>query len=167
MARPKTKKELLTQAQTEYDKLETIIAGLSEAELTGTFPFADRDHNIRDVIIHLHEWQNMMNIWYQDGMSGKMTVTPAPGFTWRTTPELNQQIWLQYQDVDIQQALKLLKQTHAEMIELINQHTESELFEKTYTWTKTTTLGAYLISATSSHYAWALKKIRKYVKAIK
>ena len=33
-----------------------------------------------------------------------------------------------------------------------------------YHWTATTSLGSYLVSATSSHYDWALKLIRKSIK---
>ncbi|MDR1911573.1 MAG: ClbS/DfsB family four-helix bundle protein, partial [Helicobacteraceae bacterium] len=36
-----------------------------------------------------------------------------------------------------------------------------ELFTKNkYEWTGTTSLGSYLISATSSHYDWGLKTIK-------
>lgn len=31
-----------------------------------------------------------------------------------------------------------------------------------YAWTKTTTLGAYFVSSTSSHYDWAMKKLRRH-----
>lgn len=39
---------------------------------------------------------------------------------------------------------------------------DAELFEKKrYKWTGTTLLGAYFVSATSSHYDWAYKLIKK------
>jgi hypothetical protein len=48
------------------------------------------------------------------------------------------------------------------MISLIEAHTDAELFtKKLYPWTGTTSLGAYLISSTSSHYDWAMKKLRQ------
>lgn len=44
---------------------------------------------------------------------------------------------------------------------LVRKHTDEELFtKKKQGWTGTTSLGAYLISATSSHYDWALKTIK-------
>lgn len=43
-----------------------------------------------------------------------------------------------------------------------------ELFSKgVFPWTGNVTLGSYFVSTTSSHYEWALKKIRKYVKSLK
>ena len=42
---------------------------------------------------------------------------------------------------------------------------DDELFEKKrYKWTGSTSLGAYLVSATSSHYDWAFKLIKKCLK---
>ena len=36
--------------------------------------------------------------------------------------------------------------------------------KKKYKWTGSTSLGAYLVSATSSHYDWAYKLIKKCLK---
>ncbi|MEM7107806.1 MAG: ClbS/DfsB family four-helix bundle protein [Bacteroidota bacterium] len=50
---------------------------------------------------------------------------------------------------------------------MIEEHSEEELFEKKrYKWTGTTSLAAYLISATSSHYDWALKLMKKCFKQL-
>lgn len=90
------------------------------------------------------------------------------GYTWRTTPELNQLIWKKYQKMNLVEVEERLETSHKRMLVLINAHTNDELFMRNcYSWTKTTTLGAYFISATSSHYEWAMKKIRKYQRMIK
>ncbi|MGO3678157.1 MAG: ClbS/DfsB family four-helix bundle protein, partial [Microbacteriaceae bacterium] len=34
-----------------------------------------------------------------------------------------------------------------------------------FPWTGTTSLGSYCVSATSSHYDWAIKKIRAHIRA--
>lgn len=48
---------------------------------------------------------------------------------------------------------------------IIEKHTDEELFtKKKYKWTGSTSLGSYLISATSSHYDWALKLMKKGLK---
>ena len=45
---------------------------------------------------------------------------------------------------------------------LVRAHDDEELFAKRrYPWTGSTSLGAYLVSSTSSHYDWALTKLRK------
>lgn len=61
---------------------------------------------------------------------------------------------------------KLLDSSFIAIQNLIETHSDEELFEKKkYQWTGTTSLGAYLISATSSHYDWAYKLIRKAAKS--
>jgi hypothetical protein len=45
---------------------------------------------------------------------------------------------------------------------------DEELFEKKhFSWTGTTSVGAYCISAGPSHYDWAMKKIKQYNKTKK
>ena len=61
----------------------------------------------------------------------------------------------------------MIKKSFLDVQELIHQHSYDELFEKKkYKWTGTTSLASYLISATSSHYDWAIKKLKKYKKAL-
>ena len=43
---------------------------------------------------------------------------------------------------------------------------DEDLFDRgRFDWTGTTTLGSYFVSATSSHYDWALKKLRAHRRA--
>ena len=100
--------------------------------------------------------------WYDVGMRGEKPDIPAAGFTWRTTPDLNRELWAEHQGTSLEAALELLTQSHQEVHNLILRHTDEELFtKKLYAWTGTTSLGAYLVSSTSSHYDWGLKKIKK------
>ena len=167
MARPTIKKDLLAQSEENYQKLITLIDSLTPEQQEAAFPFEDRDKNIRDVLIHLHEWHNMMDRWYTVGMSGEKPAIPAPGYTFKTTPELNQKIWESYQQTPLNEAKQLLEKSHRRMMAIIDQHSNEELFtKKYYKWTGTTSLGAYLVSSTSSHYDWALKKTRKFKKSL-
>ncbi|WP_314067887.1 ClbS/DfsB family four-helix bundle protein [uncultured Vagococcus sp.] len=168
MARPKTKEELLTLSKAHYQQLLSLINSFSPEEQIGIFPFEDRDRNIRDVLVHLHEWQLMMKNWYEIGMNGEKPVMPREGYTWKTTADMNLVIWEHYQTTSFIEALALLDESHQQMLHLIEGHTNEELFiKKVYPWTNTTSLGAYFVSATSSHYDWALKKIRQYRRALK
>lgn len=54
------------------------------------------------------------------------------------------------------------------MLNLIEHFTNEELFSKgIYTWTFGSTLGSYVVSATSSHYNWAIKKLKAHQKKCK
>jgi hypothetical protein len=51
------------------------------------------------------------------------------------------------------------------MLKAVEALSEEELFTpRLYPWTNKNALAAYFISATSSHYAWARKEVRKCLK---
>ncbi|WP_422079511.1 ClbS/DfsB family four-helix bundle protein [Ulvibacterium sp.] len=162
MPRPRTKKELLELSKANYKNLLNFIRYIPREELENEFPPEYLNRNIRDVLAHLHHWHLMMLEWYKVGMSGKIPDMPGKGYTWKTVPELNRKIQYTYSNVDLKVVKESLEGSFEDLQEIIARHTEEELFEKKYyPWTGSTSLGAYLISATSSHYDWALKLIKK------
>ena len=170
MSRPTTKKELLELAEINFNKLLNFINELPDDIKTKSYNdvLNDRDKTVSDVICHLHEWHLMMGSWYKTGMSGKKPAIPAEGITWQTLPVLNRRIWEKYNGTELKEAIRLLKKSHKDMIALIQKHSDDELFsKKKYPWTGTTSLGAYLISSTSSHCDWGLKTIKPLKKMAK
>ena len=162
MPRPKTREELLDLSEKNYTKLLDFIDALTAEEQQKEFPKGTLNRNIRDVLMHLHHWHLMMLQWYEIGMKGEKPAMPAEGYTWKTVPELNRWIWEKYQALSLDDARKRLQTSYDEVRKIIENHNQEELFEKKrYKWTGSTSLGAYLISATSSHYDWALKLIKK------
>lgn len=167
MPRPKTKSELLDLSAQNFGKLIELIENSSDEELHQEFPVGYLNRNIRDVIAHLHHWHKLTLGWYEVGLTGEKPDIPAKGYTWKTLPDFNRLIWNKYREMPLAQALQLLNESYREMNKLIESLTDEELFEKKrYKWTGTTSLGAYLISSTSSHYDWALKLIKKCRKEI-
>ena len=121
-----------------------------------------QDQNARDLLMHLHEWQKMLIEFHDKNMAGERVAFLPNGFNWKTTPELNQLFWENYQNVPLDKAKELLAHSHAELMKRIKQHTDAELFtKKFYDWTGTTSLGAYFVSALGSHYDWAAKRLKK------
>lgn len=165
MARPTTRDELLDRASVEYDLLHRMVDGLDPARREAEFPFEDRDRRVRDVIGHLRAWQEMMLGWYEEGMAGGRPVMPAPGYTWSTTAALNEEIWRSMQDSSLESERSRLAATQTRIMAVVEAHTDVELFTKRYyPWTGSTSLGAYLVSATSSHFTWARTKLRKAIR---
>lgn len=162
MPRPKTKIELLDLGQKNFQKLNDFIDSFSEKEQNENFSEGTMNRNIRDVLTHLHEWHLMMKSWYYVGMNGKKPEMPASGYTWKMNAELNKVIWEKYQFTSLADARKILNTSFSEVRDIIEKHSDEDLFtKKKYKWTGSTSLGAYLISATSSHYDWAFKLIKK------
>lgn len=165
MPRPKNKPDLIAQGEQNYTKLDQYLASLPEESLKKAFPEGYLNRNVRDVIAHLHHWHLLFMGWYSAGLQGEKPAIPAEGYTWKTLPEFNRMIRDKYADMELSTARKKLSETHRKMINLAESHSEEELFEKKrYAWTGTTSLAAYMISATSSHYDWATKLIKKCLK---
>ena len=171
MARPTNKKEMIEQAEANLNKLLAFIDELPDELKTKSFKnneLNDRDKTVSDVVCHLHEWHLMMMNWYKIGMSGKIPAMPAEDVTWKTLPVLNHRIWEKYKGTELKKAITMLKKSYKDIMALIEKHTDNELFtKKKYEWTGTTSLGAYLISASSSHYDWGLKTIKPIKKMVK
>lgn len=160
MSRPTSRATLLTLSQENYIKLFNLVSGLTEAQIVK--PGACENWSVKDIMAHLHAWHLMMHSWYDVGMAGKKPEIPAPQMTWKDCPKLNQQIYERYKDFETTEVLSALEKSHEHLMKLIEGHSDEELFtKKYYGWTGTTSLGAYFISATSSHYDWAYKLIKK------
>ncbi|MDR0229324.1 MAG: ClbS/DfsB family four-helix bundle protein [Flavobacteriaceae bacterium] len=167
MARPTTKEQLLFLSNENFEKIFQLIASMSTVEQSTTFTFEGRDRNIRDVLIHLYEWHRLLLSWVVANQKGEaQSFLPEP-YNWKTYPEMNVEFWKKHQLTSLQEAIDSLKQSHKEVEQMIQSFTNEELFVKKYfTWTGTTSLGSYCVSSTSSHYDWAIKKLKQHKKTL-
>jgi len=162
MPRPTNKDELIKASRDNYAKLIQLIESYSDEDLKKNFPKGTLNRTVKDVVAHLHHWHLLMLNWYEVGMKGGKPEMPSSGYTWKTLPELNRKIKLQYQETSLTTALEKLTSSSNKVLSLISKHTNDQLFEKRlYAWTGSTSLASYLISNTSSHYAWAYRLIKK------
>ncbi|MCW5519764.1 ClbS/DfsB family four-helix bundle protein [Aureitalea sp. L0-47] len=162
MGRPKNKTDLLSLSKANYRRLMELIDSYSEEEKNKDFPPGTLNRNIRDVLGHLHHWHTMFLQWYKVGMAGSKPDMPAKEYSWKKTPELNAMIQRKYENVPLYEMSDLFERSFCTVYQIIEKHTNEELFtKKRYKWTRSTSLGAYLVSATSSHYNWAIKLIKR------
>lgn len=166
MARSSTKADLVTSANEQYNKLWTLINSMTTEEQTATFLFEDRDKNLRDILVHLYEWHQLLLNWVSSNQAGEAKpFLPSP-YNWRTYPQMNIELWEKHQETSFESSIEMFKKSHLDVMLLIETFSNDELFTKKYfSWTGTTTLGSYCVSATSSHYDWAMKKIKKHIKS--
>ncbi|MCA0426284.1 MAG: ClbS/DfsB family four-helix bundle protein [Bacteroidetes bacterium] len=166
MPRPASKIELESQASQKFEDLFELIGNQTLEIQEREFPGNSLNRSVRDVICHLRHWQLLFLDWYETGMHGGKPVMPAAGYSWKETPELNRRIQSIYTTTELNEAKRLFFASHQSMMRIIEKHSDEELFTKRiYAWTGTSTLGSYLVSATSSHYDWAIKFIKKQWKA--
>lgn len=161
-------KELLLQnSEKTFRLLLELIESVPRRKRNTSIETQERDKNFRDVLMHLYEWHAMLERWYREGMDGDLPFMPAPGYKWSTIKYLNMQIWENYQDVTLNQAIKKLKLSHERVMELMRSHTNEEIItKKYYKWTKTSNLYSYFAANTYNHYLWAIKKCEAISKSI-
>ena len=156
MGRPTSKAELIASSTEQFSKLWLLIDRMSEEEQEADF---------RDVLIHLYEWQQLLLNWVASNQKGvDKPFLPEP-YNWKTYGQMNIEFMNKHQDTSLNEAKALLKNSHIKVLAMIDSFTNEELFvKKMFSWTGSTNLGSYCISSTSSHYEWAIKKIRQHNK---
>ena len=176
MSRPTTKTDLLTAAAANYEEMNELISSLTEKELSTPFEFDDkkkeahwkRDKNLRDVLVHLYEWHQLLLDWVSSNQRGvSKPFLPAP-YNWKTYGEMNEGFWEKHQNTALEEAKVMLEKSHREVMELAETFTNEELFSKgIYPWAGSNALGSYFVSVTASHYNWAVKKLKAHRKNCK
>ena len=179
MARATTKGDLITSANGQFDKMWKLIDSMSEERQKAAF--ADematagkethwsRDRNLRDVLVYLYEWHQLLLRWIKAKLDGGLQNRPARTVQLEHIPGNERGVWKKHQSTPLTQAKANLKESHKEVMTLIGQFSNDELFVKgAFDWpgtsTSTSTLGAYCVSTTASHYDWAMRKIRMHIK---
>lgn len=178
MGRATTKNDLLSSAKINYEKLNDIIDSMSEKALRTTFDFSgdtnkkeahwNRDKNLRDVLIHLYEWHQLILNWTSSNLKGEEKPFLPEPYNWKTYGEMNIEFYKKHQNTSLENAKDMLIKSHQNVLKLIDNFSEEELFVKgKFKWVGGSTLGSYFVSVTASHYDWAIKKIKGHIKICK
>ena len=99
--------------------------------------------------------------WVHSNQEGhEKTFLPEP-YNWKTYGQMNVAFWKKHQKTSLEEATRLLEQSHKEVLELIEVFSNDELFSKgVYKWTGGTSLGSYFVSSTSSCLYFKSYKIK-------
>ena len=175
MARATTKADLVTSANGQFEKMWKLIDTMSDERQNATFgkematagkeAHWSRDKNLRDILVHLYEWHLLLLNWIKDNISGEHKPFLPEPYNWKTYPTMNVEFWKKHQSTPLTEAKAKLKESHKDVMALIETLSNEQLFARgVFDWTGTSTLGAYCVSATASHYDWAIKKIKVHIR---
>lgn len=176
MPRPTSKDDLLVLSEENFNKLMQTVDGMSEKAMSSPFDFSSdnkkeahwsRDKDVRDVFIHLYEWHQLLLKWVNSNRGGgSITFLPAP-YTWKTYGDMNRAFWQKHRGTSYADARAMLEQSHHDVMELAKTFTNEELFTRGFfDWTGNNALGSYFISNMSSHYDWAIKKLKAHIRKV-
>ena len=177
MANPNTKPALLSAMSEGYAKLKEQIEKLTPEEAAAPFDFAadpkkcgvrwQYDRCLRDLLIHLYEWQVLMRVFVQNIREGH-PKDYLPDEYRKNYHDMDRMLVEKHQQTSLEEAKRLLDETHKEMLQIAEGFTDEELFTKGYyKCTYTTDMAAYFVSVTSSPYGQALKLLKTHQKNLK
>ena len=109
-----------------------------------------------------------MNLnWYAAGQRGEKPAMPAPGYTLRELPRLNEAIYRKHHRRALQAVVQDYQSYHGQVIALIHALPDADLVTLgRFSWTGPSwTLSDYLRAATAAHYLWARTRIRRWWRA--
>ncbi|MHC5307281.1 ClbS/DfsB family four-helix bundle protein [Bartonella sp. LJL80] len=167
MATPQNKDELLQAISTNFDKLyselEKLPSGLTDLpDLDGHAK--DTKITVSDLVAYLLGWNELVLKWLDNDANDKYTDFPETGYKWNELGKLAQKFYADYKYVPFVQLKSQLKAAKEKIVEEIKKRNNVELYEQK--WYGKWTMGRMIQFNTSSPYSNAVKRIRKWIKAI-
>ncbi len=163
--RYESKRALLDDIRAEHDALCALLKAIPEARYRESGVWGD-GWTIVDLVAHLAEWQRMFLGWYREGLEGVKPQIPAPGYKYREIPKLNRAIWAKYRAFSFAEVQEDFESSYREIVDLVDKlPPESLLKPGKFAWTGTNPLTTYLGANTASHYRFAIKVVRRWLKA--
>ncbi|MGN0160454.1 MAG: ClbS/DfsB family four-helix bundle protein [Lachnospiraceae bacterium] len=177
MPRPRNKEDLIKAANTSYEELLLMAEKRTDAEKNILYDFSSdekkkeehwrRDKNLRDVLMHLNEWHLLLLEWIKNRETESSKPFLMEGYNWKTYGDMNMVFYDRCQSISEDEAFKRFKDSHKKVMDALDTFSDEELFTNTfYPWVGGSCIGSYFISVTSSHYDWAMKKMKAHKKAV-
>lgn len=160
------KAELLQEIAVERSRLDALLEQLTPRQMTQA-GVTLAGWSVKDILGHLIGWQQMNLGWYAAGMRGETPEVPAPGLTWKDIRKLNDKIHRKHHRRSLKAVLADYNAFHQEMLDLIEEVSDRDFVTVgRFDWAGPTwTLSDYVRANTASHYRWACKHIRKWLRA--
>ena len=129
-ARATTKPDLINAANEQFEKMWKLLDAMSDDEKNAIFDFDDtikqkeahwkRDKNLRDVLVHLYEWHQLLLNWVTANQSGEeKPFIPAP-YNWKTYGQMNVGFWEKHQLTTLHNSIEMVKESHRSVIKMID-----------------------------------------------
>jgi len=162
--RYESKQALMDDIRAEHDSLCAFLAEIPKARWHEPGVWGD-GWTLSDLIAHLAEWQHMFQGWYEDGLRGAPPEMPAPGFKWSEMARLNRVIWEKYRSRSQAAVWTDFDSGYSRIVHIVEALSPQQLLRPgQFPWTGKHPLTTYLGPNTASHYRFATKVIKRWLK---
>lgn len=166
MAVPENKPELLAAIRSTYQKLAADLASVPadrvreatlEGHARGTLM------SVADLVAYLIGWNLLVLKWCQAKEKGASVDFPETGYKWNELGRLAQKFYADHADQDYPALLRQFADVHIRIVALVEQETDASLYGGP--WYEKYTQGRMIQFNTSSPYANARTRLRRWMKA--
>lgn len=162
-----SKAQLLEAIDREHETFVDLLEAVPTGERNVPGVWGD-DWSVKDLVLHLSAWEDLFLDWWEAHEANDVPELPAPGYTWKETPRLNQDMQRRDARTSWKRAIENFDATFHSIRALAQRIPEKDLLEKKrFAWTGSTSVGSYLASNTASHYATASKILRRWKRRAK
>lgn len=162
--RYRSRQDLVRDIEGEFEALRALLESIPRARFSEGGVWGD-GWCVNDLVAHLTEWHRLFLGWHQDGLKGRTPRMPAPGYKWNQTPELNREIWRKHRGRPAEDLWPEFERSHEEVLRLTKGLSEAELLNPgAFEWTGPNALVTYLSANTASHYRFAAKVLKRWLK---
>lgn len=165
MSVPQTKSELECIIDKNFSKLIGYLNAIS-SELTSDKTMEghvkDTMMSVRDLISYLLGWNNLVIKWISHDENGQPVDFPETGYKWNQLGLLSQKFYKDYKELDYITLITSLKLAKDTIMKAIDMRDNDSLYG--VAWYGKWTMGRMISFNTSSPYANACGRLRKWAK---
>lgn len=166
MAVPRDKDELLEAINTNFDKLlidlrDVPLSVVDERSLEGHAKGTQM--SVANLAAYLVGWNELVLKWLDWEMAGELVDFPETGFKWNEQGRLAQKFYRDYEGVAYPQLIERLAGAKTRIVSVIEAHSNDDLYGRA--WYEKCTVGRMIRFNTSSPYANARGRLRRWLKA--
>jgi hypothetical protein len=162
---PKNKEELTDSIVSNYQKLKIELIEIP-VSLTDRKELPGHSQNqiisVHNLLAYLVGWGELLLKWQHKKRNKIHVDFPETGFKWTELGMLAEKFYKDYQTYEFVKLLIKWEMTHLEILTLVNQSSNKELYETE--WYRKWTLGRMIQLNSASPYLNVYKRIRKWKK---
>ena len=160
---PMTKAKIMDLIQSERESLEGVLAGLSEAQMTR--PGGENNWSVKDILVHITDWERRMVGWIEESLSGEVPQRPAPGMTWDDLDRLNEQTYELNKDRALGDVLASFHRSYERAWQVVETMTEEDLVDPgRFAWRAGDPMWHMVAANTWEHYQEHREPIENWLK---
>lgn len=160
-----SKLDLVESIKREHEALAQLLREIPQSRYREPGVWGD-GWTIQDLVAHLAEWHGLFLTWHCSGQEGKPPQMPAPGYKWNELSKLNRAIWARNHDRPWSEVEAEFSSTYSEVLRLVEGLPEEALLTPGhFPWTGEYPLTTYLGPNTASHYRFAIKVLKRWLRS--